>query len=231
MTKNFIARSFFAAFLATGGITLTSYHPVTLAQSSLADCQLPQPNEYILLVLTQTSETQQQVRNAFPETAQLNVCQYGENVVTRIGGFSKFEFANSWSQYIKDNLDLLTIVQPSNFAQNPPTGSANAVVNSPPRTPVAQAPRGNPEYNLQALDRGYAVLVDYFSNPDLAYQLQNLLGRKIGLVSYFARPYLLIEYTSRQVEANATASSLSQRGFSAAVVDSRQVTVLTTEIK
>ena len=230
MAKNFIARSFFTAFLATGGITLTSYNTVTFAQSSLADCQLPQSNEYILLVLTQTSETQQRVRNAFPETAQLNVCQYGENVVTRIGGFSKFEFANSWSQYIKDNLDLLTIVQPSNFAQNPPTGSAEAVVDSPPQTPVAQNP-GDLEYDLQALGTGYAVLVDYFSNPDLAYQLQNLLGRKIGLVSYFARPYLLIEYTSRQVEANATASSLSQRGFSAAVVDSRQVTVLTTEIK
>ena len=211
-------------------MTLTSYNTVTFAQSSLADCQLPQSNEYILLVLTQTAETQQRVRNAFPETAQLNVCQYGENVVTRIGGFSKFEFANSWSQYIKENLDLLTIVQPSNLAQNPPTGSADAVVDSPPRTPVAQTP-DNPEYNLQALGTGYAVLVDYFSNPDLAYQLQNLLGRKIGLVAYFARPYLLIEYTSRQVEANATASSLSQRGFSAAVVDSRQVTVLTTEIK
>ena len=230
MIKNYIARFFFAVLLATGGITLSGYNRVIFAQSSLTDCQLPQPNEYILLVLTQTSETQQQVRNAFPETAQLNVCQYGENVVTRIGGFSKFEFANSWGQYIKDNLELLTIVQPSNFAQNPPTGSANAVFNSPPRTPVAQTP-GNPEYNLQALGTGYAVLVDYFSNPELAYQLQNLLGRKIGLVSYFARPYLLIEYTSRQVEANATASSLSQRGFSAAVVDSRQVTVLTTEIK
>ena len=215
--------------MVTVGVKVTINQ--TLAQSSLADCQTPQSNEYILLVLTQTPETQQQVRRAFPETAKLEVCRYGENVVTRIGGFSRFESANSWGKYIKDNLDLLTIVQPANYTQTPPPQLPSNVVNQPPQTSITQAPSGNPEYNLQALGRGYGVLVDYFSNPDIAYQIKNSLGRNIGLVSYFARPYLLISYTQSETEANATARNLSQRGFSAAVVDSSRVTVLTTNIK
>jgi hypothetical protein len=76
------------------------------------------------------------------------------------------------------------------------------------------------------LGAGYAVLVDFFSQPELALQVRQLAGREIGLASYGQRPYLLAVYTADPAIANATLQSLTDRGFWAMVVDSRRVTVL-----
>jgi hypothetical protein len=81
-------------------------------------------------------------------------------------------------------------------------------------------------YTPQALGNGYAVLVDYLNQPEMALQVKQLLGRDVGLVSYANRPYLLAVYTSSQREANSILRKLSDRGFWSMVVDSRRVTLL-----
>jgi hypothetical protein len=68
--------------------------------------------------------------------------------------------------------------------------------------------------------------VDYFSKPALATQVQQLVGKDIGLASYRQRPYLLAVYTTDQSLANSTLQALTERGFWAMVVDSRRVTLL-----
>ena len=69
-------------------------------------------------------------------------------------------------------------------------------------------------------------MVDYFSKPELATQVRQLVGKDIGLVSYRQRPYLLAVHTTDQRLANSTLQTLTDRGFWAMVVDSRRVTLL-----
>jgi hypothetical protein len=69
-------------------------------------------------------------------------------------------------------------------------------------------------------------LVDYFSRPELATQVQQLVGKEIGLAAYRQRPYLLAVHTNDQSLANSTLQALTDRGLWAMVVDSRRVTLL-----
>lgn len=94
--------------------------------------------------------------------------------------------------------------------------SAVAAIQQPVPTP----------YNPQLLDEGYAVLVDYFNQPEVAVQLQELIDADVGLVSYGQRPYLLVRYTESEDQAHSALERLSDRGFLVMVVDSRQVILL-----
>lgn len=237
-----IAKSFphfyLAALLTTTGFLLTSSD--SFAQFNLPNCQAPQPNEYLLLVLTTNTDTQEKVRRAFPDVQKTTVCRYGNDVVTRIGGFNRLDFADSWADYIRDNLGLRAVVaQPSQTRSNQtvPSSTSSVVTQQPPTLPNNSAPTTRPtiasntDYNPQPLSSGYAVLVDYLNNPNIAYQLRGILGRNVGLAVYFSRPYVLISYTENATEANSTARNLSNRGFAAVVVDSSKVTVLTPAVK
>jgi hypothetical protein len=92
-----------------------------------------------------------------------------------------------------------------------------------PPTPPESNPPG---YTPQSLGEGYAVLVDYFNQPDVAALVQQLTGRDVGLVSYRQRPYLLAVYTTNEQAANSILRQLSDRGFWSMVVDSRRVVLL-----
>lgn len=176
------------------------------AQQSIASCQPPQSNEYLLLVLTQTKESQQQLQQALPANAQYTVCQYLEDTVTRIAGFKRVEDANDWVRYVREVVGLSAfVIQPSTRTQ--PTNTT-------------------PDYNPKPLGNGYAVLVDYFNQPEVAVQLRQLLGSDVGLVTYGKRPYLLAMYTTDERKANSRLRQLSDRGFWSMVVDSRRVTLL-----
>lgn len=176
------------------------------AQQSIASCQPPQSNEYLLLVLTQTKESQQQLQQALPANAQYTVCQYLEDTVTRIAGFKRVEDANDWVRYVREVVGLSAfVIQPSTRTQ--PTSTT-------------------PDYNPKPLGNGYAVLVDYFNQPEVAVQLRQLLGSDVGLVTYGKRPYLLAMYTTDERKANSRLRQLSDRGFWSMVVDSRRVTLL-----
>jgi hypothetical protein len=186
----------FSLSLFIGGISSAT------AQSTTPVCQPPKAGEYLLLVVSPTPESQEQVRRALSPNTSTTICKYLNDTVTRIGGFTQIENANAQAQYINNTVGLSAFV-----AQKP-----------------ADTPTGNqPTYNPKALGAGYAVLVDYFNRPEIATQVRQLLGNNVGLVSYGQRPYLLAVYTKNQKDAHSTLQKLSDRGFFAMLVDSRKV--------
>ncbi len=196
-----------AVLLALAG--LSSSTDLAQAQPSISVCKPPQPNEYLLLVLTQTKDSQEQLQRTLPANSRLTVCQYFNDTVTRIGGFKRIEDANDWMRYVKEIAGL------------------SAYVVRPTATATATAPLTNGSaFNPQPLGQGYAVLVDYFNQPEEAARLKQLLGSDVGLVSYGKRPYLLAVYTTSEQKANSLLRKLSDRGFWSMVVDSSRVTLL-----
>ena len=186
-------------------VSLLGFSNLAQAQPSMSPCQPPQSNEYLLLVPTQTQESQEQLQRTLPANTKFTVCRYLEDTVTRISGFKRVEDANDWARYVKEIVGL------------------SAYVLRPSATTVST---NIPSYNPQPLGEGYAVLVDYFNQPEVAEKLKQLLGNDVGLVSYGKRPYLLVVYTTNESKANSTLRSLSDRGFLSMVVDSRRVTLL-----
>jgi hypothetical protein len=200
------------------------------AQASYADCQPPIAGEYLLLVVSKTPESQEQVRRTLPSNATVTVCNYLNDVVTRVGGFTTAEAANAWAKYMRESIGLSAFVaRPSEPAAqtSPAPTTSTATAPAPTGTSAARSPsRDVRSYNPQLLGGGYAVLVDYFSKPELATQVQQLVGKDIGLAAYRQRPYLLAVHTTDQSLANSTLQALTERGFWAMVVDSRRVTLL-----
>ncbi len=186
-------------------VSLSGFSGLAQAQASMPPCQPPQSNEYLLLVRTQSQESQEQLQRTLPANSQFTVCRYLEDTVTRISGFKRVEDANDWARYVQEIVGL------------------SAYVLRPSATTVST---NIPSYNPQLLGEGYAVLVDYFNQPEVAEKLKQLLGNDVGLVSYGKRPYLLVVYTTNESKANSTLRGLSDRGFLSMVVDSRRVTLL-----
>lgn len=166
-------------------------------------CQPPKPDEYLLLIVSPTPESQDQVRRALLPNTSTTVCKYLKDTVTRIGGFNKIETANEQARYFKDIVGLPAFVAQSQTLQ-----------------------LSNPVYNPQPLGKGYAVLVDYFNRPETATQVRQVLETDIGLASYGQRPYLLAIYSNDQKKVNSVLEKLSDRGFFAMLVDSRKVVLL-----
>ncbi|MDD1438559.1 hypothetical protein MEN24_19980, partial [Dolichospermum sp. ST_sed10] len=75
---------------------ISSINPV-IAQQDIADCQPPNTGEYLLLVVSPTSENQKQLRSALPTELKTLICKYNNQTVTRIGGFKKIDDANRWA--------------------------------------------------------------------------------------------------------------------------------------
>lgn len=203
-----------AGILTIAGL-LVAARP-TLAQQYPA-CQPPSAGEYLLLVVTRSASEQSRVRTVLPSNASPIVCSYYRDVVTRVGGFQDVETATSWANYLNEQVGLQAVVaRPSQIATAP----------NPPSFPTPQPTYGG-AYNPQPLGAGYAVIVNYNSQPEIAAQIQQSLNRQIGLVSYGQRPYLLAAHTSDLNIADSVLRSLSTQGFNATVVDSRQVVLLT----
>ncbi|MBW4489206.1 MAG: hypothetical protein KME12_15560 [Trichocoleus desertorum ATA4-8-CV12] len=195
---------------------------VVIGQTRYPACQPPKAEEYLLLVAGQAADKQAQLKRVLPATADLAVCDYQNQVVTRVSGFSSLGIANAWAQYLKE------------------TSGFSATVARPPEVQAAQAPSStvqpqpappnstssNLAYSPRPLGSGYAVLVDYFEQPEIAAQVRQILSQDVGLVSYGQRPYLLAGYTTNQTTANATLQTLSDRGFWVMLVDSRRVVLL-----
>lgn len=189
-------------------LILLTFPGLTNRVSSVAaqvtpDCQPPKIGEYLLLVVSPTPETQDRVRRALLPNTSTTICKYLKDTVTRIGGFTQIEAANTQARYFNDTVGLSAFV-----AQ----GQAQTA--------------GTPAYNPKLLGAGYAVLVDYFNRPETATQVRQVLGTDVGLVSYGQRPYLLAIYSDDQKKVNSTLQKLSDRGFFAMLVDSRKVILL-----
>ncbi|BAY78080.1 hypothetical protein NIES25_45500 [Nostoc linckia NIES-25] len=182
------------------------------AQQAIPNCQPPNAGEYLLLVVSPTSENQKQLRSALPPELKTITCQYLNETVTRIGGFNQIDDANRWARYVSNIVGL------------------SAIITTRPTAPdVVQAQplqQQRVTYNPQALGEGYAVLVDYYNRPEIANSVQQVVGGNVGFASYGQRPYLLAVYTTNQSEAYNTLQKLNDRGFVASIVNSRKVILL-----
>lgn len=187
---------------------LTSGINTVEARSNYDPCQPPSAGEYLLLVATDTLESQEQVQLTLPANTNATLCLYLDDIVTRIGGFASLDDTNNWARYLIE------------------IGGLEAFVVRPPQVPEGDLPA----YNPQPLGNGFAVLVDYFNQPELAAEVRDLLETDVGLASFGQRPYLLAIHTTNRQEANSTLQKLSDRGFWAAMVDSRQVIVLSSVV-
>ncbi|MFM6181408.1 MAG: hypothetical protein ACKPKC_16730 [Dolichospermum sp.] len=190
-------------------------HPV-IAQQNLINCQQPNVGEYLLLVLSPTPENQKQLRTALPTEQKTIVCQYNNQIVTRVSGFTNIDNANRWARYIQNTVGLSATI--TTRATEPATQQV------PQTIPNIQTPKIT--YNPKILGEGYAILVDYFNRPEMVSSLRKAVGGDVGFVSYGQRPYLLAVYTTNQKEAYNTLQKLSETGFVAILADGRKVVLL-----
>ncbi|WP_432808148.1 SPOR domain-containing protein [Pantanalinema sp. GBBB05] len=232
-----------AVFTASGALvaiasiaqTPPPLQPTAAPVGNYPACQPPNPGEYLLLVVSKTTASQEQVRRSLPSGAPTIVCNYLNDVVTRVSGFTTVETANAWARYLNDSTGLAAfVVRP---AEAPSTARQPVPITPTPVTQPSPVPSTSPAaatpptaYNPQPLGAGYAVLVDYFNQPAIAGQVQRSLGKSIGLVSYGQRPYLLAIYSTDPNAVNTMFQTLTNQGFWTVVVDSRRVTLLTPAI-
>jgi hypothetical protein len=207
---------------------ISNINPV-IAQKSLASCQQPNPGEYLLLVVSPTTENQKQLRSALPTELKTVICKYNNQTVTRIGGFKKIDDANRWARYIQNIVGLSAIIT-TRATQQPPQQPPQQVPQQAPQT-TPKVPNSKITYNPKILGEGYAILVDYFNRPEMVSSLQKSVGGNVGFVSYGQRPYLLAVYTTNQKEAYNTLKKLSESGFVAILADSRKVVLLRSTVR
>ncbi|MEA5531533.1 hypothetical protein VB638_18495 [Dolichospermum sp. UHCC 0684] len=187
---------------------ISNINPV-IAQQNLTNCQPPNAGEYLLLVVSPTTENQKQLRSALPTELKTVTCKYNNQTVTRIGGFKNIDDANRWARYIQNIVGLSAIITTLPIPQTTP-----------------KVPNSKITYNPKILGEGYAILVDYFNRPEMVSSLQKAVGGDVGFVSYGQRPYLLAVYTTNQKEAYNTLKKLSESGFVAILADGRKVVLL-----
>jgi hypothetical protein len=188
------------------------------AQQTIPSCQPPTAGEYLLLVVSPTAENQKQLRSVLPNELPTVTCQYLSETVTRIAGFKKLDDANRWARYINNIVGLSPIIT-----------TRPASLQQPPQQTPQQPPTVS--FNPQTLGEGYAVLVDYFNRPELANNVQQVVGGNVGFASYGQRPYLLAVYTTNRQDAYNTLQRLNERGFFAVLVDSRKVVLLRSTVR
>ncbi|MBE9257803.1 MULTISPECIES: hypothetical protein [Aphanizomenonaceae] len=192
-----------------------------IAQQNLTNCQPPNAGEYLLLVVSPTTENQKQLRSALPTELKTVICKYNNQKVTRIGGFRKIDDANRWARYIQNIVGLSAIIATLPIQQTP-----QQVPQTTPKVPNSKI-----SYNPKILGEGYAILVDYFNRPEMVSSLQKSVGGDVGFVSYGQRPYLLAVYTTNQKEAYNTLQRLSETGFVAILADGRKVVLLRSTVR
>ncbi len=188
-------------------------------------CQPPQSDEYLLLIVTKTSDQQEIVKRSFPGNTNNTICRYLDDTVTRVGGFRNSQIAGDWVKYIQDVVGLRAYVVRSPAASI----TQDLPVYNP--QPASNPENGTVAFNPQPLGPGYAVLVDYFNQPELAAQVRKVLGAQVGLASYGQRPFLFVAYTTDQNAATAAVKTLSDRGFWPMLVDSRRVTLISPAVR
>jgi hypothetical protein len=203
---------------------ISSINPVT-AQKNLANCQQPNQGEYLLLVVSPTTENQKQLRSALPTELKPVICKYNNQTVTRIGGFKKIDDANRWARYIQNIVGLSAIITTR--------ATAPAVQQAPQQVPqtTAKVPTSKISYNPKILGEGYAILVDYFNRPEMVDSLQKAVDGDVGFVAYGKRPYLLAVYTTNQKQAYSTLQKLSESGFVAILADGSKVVLLRSTVR
>lgn len=224
---------FQTVFKAIAGMTLV-LNVIPPASAQLANCQAPRSNEPLLLVVTRTPEAQARLRSVISRDAEVSVCNYFGETVTRIGGYRDTDTANSWAGYLNETVKLRTFVAlpaGGQVASQPEVPvQAIGLSREPVRTATLSPEPINPNpsgYNPRALEDGFAVIVNHYNRPEVAAQMQQVLNRNIGLVSFEQRPFLLAVHTRDRGSADRIMQILNDRGFAAMLVSGRRLTLLT----
>ncbi|HEY9889026.1 MAG TPA: hypothetical protein V6D02_11540 [Candidatus Obscuribacterales bacterium] len=211
-------------------------------------CAPPVADEYLLLVQGDTVAARDRIQNLLPATTSVSVCRYLDDIVVRAGGFTSLENANAWAQYltevegapafvarpaapgevIPDDPIAAQPVEPAPAAPSVPTETTPEP--ALPDAPVAIVPAGEVAYAPQLLGQGYAVLVEYGNNPEIAQQLQQTLDQPVGLAVYQQRPFLLVTQSPDAQVAAQVLQTLSNSRFGAFIVDSSEVVLLSTGV-
>ncbi|WP_008319274.1 hypothetical protein [Leptolyngbya sp. PCC 6406] len=195
--------------------------PTAAVAQTFPPCPPPAPTEYLLLIQGNTEVERNRIQSLLPTSTNVMVCQYLSEPVVRAGGFSSLENANAWAQYLTEVEGAQAFVaRPASDGTAAPLPSdldADSGSSSPSTAGGGYAP--------QLLGEGYAVLVDYGTDPAIASAIQSTLGKPVGLAVYRQRPYLLAIYSGDVQTAAATLQQLSGR-VTAFMVDSSEVVLL-----
>ncbi|MBD1843579.1 hypothetical protein H6F89_09255 [Cyanobacteria bacterium FACHB-63] len=208
-----------SVFTGLAGLALT-LTGISSAQAQLPNCRAPRSNEFLLLIVTPTPDSQARIRRVVSRNTEVTVCNYLGQTVTRVGGYRDADTAQSWVNYLNDTERVRAFVAV-------PPGSAIAAQPEAPRSQPTNRSTPAQAFNPQRLRGGFAVIVDHNNRPEVAAQIQRALNRNIGLASFEQRPYLLAINTNNRATATEILRRLSDRGFEAMLVRSDRVTLLT----
>lgn len=243
-----------------GCASVISALPTSAQTAALPPCSPPVAQEVLVLVSTPSVPLQEEVRlqvgRTLPRTHDLIVCQYGENIFSRVGGFASLAAATDWAEYFDEAVGLPSMVItpmgtemvadsgaiapeiPEVLVQTEaPVDPAALQGQFPPEqeSPVA-TPTAAPDtasattvipFTPKLLGQtGYGILVDYGANPAILPQLQTLLDHSLALVAYGGRGYLLAKQVQQDKEIAPLLDQLNQNNFLAIAVPASQVVVL-----
>jgi len=205
--------------LSLGSAAIITLIGTTAGAAEFPPCPPPASNEYLLLVRGDSEAEREQVQAVLPASNSAMVCSYLSDTVVRAGGFTSLENANAWAQYMTEVEGLQA------FVARPATAAA------PTTDPEPDATRSDlPPYQPEPLGAGYAVLVDYANEPQLAAEVRSLVEQPVGLVVYQQRPYLLAQQSNDPAVAAALLRRLSDAGLASFIVSGLEVMVLTSEV-
>ena len=223
----FFSRSLLALSISAAAATSALMPARSLAQTRLPACPPPVAQEYLLLVRGQNEAERRQIASILPAGNAVLVCQYRDEVVVRVGGFTSLETANAWATY------MTTVEGYESFVSRPTDAAQMAEADSIEQTPSATnngaSSSGSAVYQPLRLGAGYAVLVNYGDRPDIADTVAQVV-RPVGLAVYRGQAYLLADYTSDSASAAATLQRLSDAQTTAILVDAQEVVRLTSEV-
>jgi hypothetical protein len=213
---------------------VTSLATPASAQSRLPACPPPTAQEFLVLVRGETEADRSKIATILPETNTVLVCQYLDETLVRAGGFTSLETANAWASYMTTVEGFESFVsRPNSQVAAQPTGASTG---SPPASsPSASSQAANSAsassaaYQPRRLAPGYAVLVSYGSQLEIANTVGQLV-RPVGLAVYRQQAYLLADYSSDEASALATLQRLNDAQLTAILVDAEQVVRLSAEV-
>lgn len=188
------------------------------AQSTPPVCPPPAAQEFLLLVRGETEADRSKISALLPADNTVLVCQYLGETLVRAGGFTSLETANAWASY------MTTVEGFESFVSKSANGAVAATSN-----PSSTTTNTGARYQPQRLAAGYAVLVDYGAQPEVANQVAQVV-RPVGLAVYRQKPYLLAEYTNDAADAATTLQRLYDAQLSAILVDSSRVVRMSRQV-
>lgn len=236
--------------LLWGSVVTVLTSPMAMAQeSALPTCESPESNEFLVLVFTPSQplreEVKLQVGRTLPKTHDLLVCQYGGNVLSRVGGFGSQQKATEWAEYFDEAVGLPAMVITPVDESTTPT----AVTAMPPSIPVSLEDAAPPDVIVQTevttpddfqqqLKPERMIPVASISSPPTTaiaqaatqpmFQPQVLTGGGYGvLVDYGANPQIAVQLKGL-TQRDVGLAVYGGRGYllAAQATDSTQATTL-----